>query len=560
MPYTINRDKLKNIPKPLLKRFRKRLYHTKHKIGEHNVKMLGMSVHSPVFLTTAILVIAFVMVALLMPELSNRWLSGMETWALNHFDWLFTTTSNLILLFCIALIISPFGNIRIGGLNAKPDFSIMSWFAMLFAAGMGIGLVFWSTAEPLAYVSGWKGTPLNIEAGSAEVYHVAMGATMYHWGLHAWAIYAIVGLSLAIFAFNFKFPLSLRSIFYPILGERVWGLMGHIIDTLAVLATLFGLSTSLGLGAQQVASGLKLLFVNLGLNVQFGVNVLEVAVIIFVTAITLVSVIRGLDGGVKILSNLNMLIALLFLVFVLMVSDTMQSLMKLATTTMDYINYIVPLSNPVGRTDNQFYHGWSVFYWAWWISWSPFVGMFIARISKGRTVREFLISVIIVPTIVTIIWMSVFGQLAIAQYANQVGTLANGVSDVSLTLFQMLEQLPMSHFTSMIAVMLVITFFITSSDSGSLVMATITSGGKLESPVLQRIFWAMAGGCIATVLLYGGGKEALKALQAGTVSSGLPFAIVLLVMCVSLFLGLKRIYRAREQLFEELEERKDSKG
>lgn len=545
---------LKNIPKPLLKKFKRRLYTTDHEIGEHNIEIMGMDIHNPVFITAALLIVGFIAFALTMPELSNAWLTGAKTWSINNFDWLFVMTSNLILLFCIGLILSPFGTIRIGGLNAKPEFSRISWFAMLFAAGMGIGLMFWSTAEPLAYASGWGDTtPLNVKAGSAEAYHIAMGATMYHWGLHAWAIYAVVGLALAVFAFNFKFPLSLRSIFYPLLGEQVWGVTGHIIDTLAVLATIFGLSTSLGLGAQQVASGLKFLF-----GIDFGINVLEIAVIAFVTLIAIMSVVRGLEGGVKILSNLNMLVALLFFLFVLMVTNPVQSITKVGVTALDYANYILPLSNPIGRTDNDFYHGWSVFYWAWWVSWSPFVGMFIARISKGRTVREFLTSVIVIPTIVTLIWMSVFGQTSMSQYANHIGNLAGGVSDASLTLFQMLEQLPLSTVTSSISIVLVIIFFVTSSDSGSLVVDTITSGGKLEAPVPQRIFWAIAEGCTAAALLYGGGKEALTALQAGTVSTGLPFSIVLLVMCVSLLLGLRRIYRAREQLFEELEEHKQN--
>ncbi|WP_434353660.1 BCCT family transporter [Psychrobacter sp. HD31] len=542
-------NKFNKIPKPLIERYRKRLYKTKHEVGEHNVEVMGMDIHNPVFIMAAMLVIGFVTFALAQPELSNSWLNGAKGWSVNNFDWLFMLTSNIILIFCIGLVFSPFGNIRIGGLNAKPEFTRMSWFAMLFAAGMGIGLMFWSTAEPLAYASGWYGTPLNVEAGSPEAFHAAMGATIYHWGLHAWAIYAIVGLALAVFAFNFRFPLSLRSIFYPLLGERVWGWTGHLIDTLAVLATIFGLSTSLGLGAQQVSSGLKFLF-----GIDLGLNVLEIGVIAFVTMIAVISVTRGLDGGVKVLSNLNMLVALIFFLFVFMVGNPLQSIAKIGTTTMDYASYFLPLSNPVGREDSDFYHGWSVFYWAWWVSWSPFVGMFIARISKGRTVREFLTSVVIIPTVVTIIWMSVFGQIALEQYANQVGELANGVTDASLTLFQMLEHLPLSTVTSIISIILVMVFFVTSSDSGSLVVDTITSGGKLEAPVPQRIFWAVAEGCTAAALLYGGGKEALKALQAGTVSTGLPFSFVLIIMCFSLWLGLRKIYKAREQLIDELEQ------
>lgn len=419
---------------------------------------------------------------------------------------------------------------------------------MLFAAGMGIGLMFWSVAEPLAYASGWYGTPLGIEADTPEAFKAAMGATMYHWGLHPWAIYAVVGLSLALFAFNFRFPLTMRSVFYPIFKEKTWGLPGHIIDILAVLATIFGLATSLGLGAQQAASGLEFLF-----GINLGGNTLEMIIIALVTALATFSVVRGLDGGVKLLSNINMLVALLLLLFVFFVGNSIGLIGKFFETGIDYAKYILPLSNPIDRTDNDFYHGWTVFYWAWWISWSPFVGMFIARISKGRTVREFIISVMLVPTVVTIIWMTVFGQTGLNQYANQVGELANGVSDASLTLFQMLENLPLSMITSLIAIVLVMVFFVTSSDSGSLVIDTITAGGKLEAPVSQRIFWAVAEGFIALALLYGGGSEALKTIQAGAVSTGLPFTFVLIIMCVSLWLGLRRIYKAREQMLSELE-------
>ncbi len=536
------------IPKPLIEKFRRQLYKTDYKVGQSNIEKFGLDIHNPVFFVTALLIVCFVLFTLFLPSIANTWLNGAKDWVVNTFDWFFIGASNIFVLFCFLLIISPYGKIRIGGLNAKPEFTRLSWFSMLFAAGMGIGLMFWSVAEPLAYASGWYGTPLGIEASTPEAFKAAMGATMYHWGLHPWAIYAIVGLSLALFAFNFRFPLTVRSVFYPIFKERVWGLPGHIIDILAVLATIFGLATSLGLGAQQAAGGLNFLF-----GIDLGLNVLEMIIIACVTALATISVVRGLDGGVKILSNINMLIALILLVFIFFVSSPLALFGDLFSTLKDYATYIVPLSNPIGRGDSDFYHGWTVFYWAWWISWSPFVGMFIARISKGRTVREFIISVMLIPTLITVIWMTVFGQTGLKQYADKVGDLANGVSNASLTLFQMLEQLPLSTITSIIAIILVLVFFVTSSDSGSLVIDTITAGGKLEAPVAQRVFWAIAEGFIALGLLYGGGKEALKALQAGAVSTGLPFTFVLVVMCISLFLGLRRVYRAQEQLISEID-------
>jgi len=327
-------------------------------------------------------------------------------------------------------------------------------------------------------------------------------------------------------------PLTIRSAFYPILGERCWGWPGHIIDTLAVVATIFGLATSLGLGAQQASGGLHFLF-----DTPNAINV-QIAIIFGVTAVAVISVMRGLDGGVKILSNINMTLALFLLFFVIIAGPTLLIITGFGTTAVDYLSNIVPLSNWIGREDDAWFHGWTVFYWAWWISWSPFVGMFIARISKGRTVREFITAVLLVPTIITIIWMSAFGGSGLNQAINGVGELAGGISDASLALFQMLENMPFTSIMSFLGIVLVLVFFVTSSDSGSLVIDSITAGGKLDAPVPQRVFWAVMEGVIAGALLYGGGKEALKALQSGAVATGLPFTFVLLLMCVSLYMGL----------------------
>jgi len=361
---------------------------------------------------------------------------------------------------------------------------------------------------------------------------MAMAGTMFHWGFHPWAIYGVVGLSLAFFAFNKGMPLTIRSAFYPIFGERVWGRLGDLIDILAVLATIFGLATSLGLGARQASSGLNFLF---GTEDS---TTTQIIIIIAITSVAIVSVIRGLEGGVKVLSNLNMLLALTLLTFVLLAGPTLTLLSYIGSTGLGYLENILPLSNWIGREDDKFFHGWTVFYWAWWVSWSPFVGLFIARISKGRTVREFISAVLIVPVLVTLVWMSVFGGSAIEQTTNHIGQLANGLSSASLAMFQMLENLPLAEIASFIAIVLVLVFFITSSDSGSLVIDSITAGGKLDPPVPQRVFWAAMEGAIAIALLYGGGKEALSALQAGAIATGLPFTLVLIVMCVSLYKGL----------------------
>ncbi len=507
---------------------------TDYTVGQDNVQKWGFDVHNPVFGISAGLILLFLVAVLVTDSATAKAaLDGLKWDIIGTFDVLFIWSGNIFVLFCLALLVSPYGKIRIGGANAKPAHSMISWLAMLFAAGMGIGLMFWAVAEPVAYFTGWYETPLGVEANTPEAARMAMGATMYHWGLHPWAIYAVVALSLAFFAYNKGLPLSIRSIFYPILGDRTWGWAGHIIDILAVLATLFGLATSLGLGAQQAASGIEHVF-----GVESSIST-QVLVIVGVTALAIISVVRGLEGGVKVLSNVNMLIAIALMVFVALVGFAV-AMGNIPTTIGAYLENIVPLSNPHGREDEAWFQGWTVFYWAWWISWSPFVGMFIARVSEGRTIREFLAGVLIVPTLVTVLWMSIFGGIAIEQVVDGIGDLGtNGLTEVPLAMFQMFDALPMGNILSMIAIVLVLVFFITSSDSGSLVIDSITAGGKIDAPVPQRIFWASIEGAIAAALLWIGGTEAIQALQAGAISTGLPFTIVLLIMCVSLIMGLR---------------------
>lgn len=507
---------------------------TDYTVGQDNVQKWGFDVHNPVFGISASLIGLFLVAILLVePETSKSFLDGIKWWIIGAFDGLFMWSANIFVIFCLGLIVSPYGKIRLGGDDAKPDYSSMSWLAMLFAAGMGIGLMFWGVAEPVAYYTGWYETPLNVTANTPEAAKLALGATMFHWGLHPWAIYGVVALSLAFFAYNKGLPLSMRSVFYPILGDRTWGWAGHIVDILAVLATLFGLATSLGLGAQQAASGFHHIF-----GIENGLF-LQITIIIVVTLLAVVSVVRGIDGGVKVISNINMLLALVLLIFVILVTFAV-SMGTVPTTIMGYVENIIPLSNPIGREDEAWMHGWTVFYWAWWISWSPFVGMFIARISRGRTIREFITAVLLVPTGVTVLWMSVFGGVAIDQVANNVGTLGSeGLTDVPLAMFQMFDSLPMGEVLSMLAIILVLVFFITSSDSGSLVIDSITAGGKVDAPIPQRVFWALIEGAIAAALLWVGGTQAIEALQAGAISTALPFTIILLVMCVSLIMGLR---------------------
>ncbi|QYJ82512.1 BCCT family transporter [Shewanella aegiceratis] len=507
---------------------------TDYTIGQDNVQKWGFDVHNPVFGVSAGLIAAFLLATLLTDaETAKSVLDGIKWKIIGAFDWLFIWSGNIFVIFCLGLILSPYGKIRLGGNEATADYSFLSWLSMLFAAGMGIGLMFWSVAEPVAYFTGWYETPLGVEPNTPEAAKLALGATMFHWGLHPWAIYGVVALSLAFFTYNKGMPLSIRSIFYPLLGDRAWGWAGHIVDILAVLATLFGLATSLGLGAQQAASGIHHVF---GIDAGLG---LQMIVIVAVTLLAVVSVVRGIDGGVKVISNINMIVAFALLILVAMIGYAV-SLGSIPTTLMAYVENIIPLSNPHGRTDEAWFQGWTVFYWAWWISWSPFVGMFIARVSKGRTVREFITAVLLVPTGVTLIWMSVFGGMAIDQVVNKVGELgAKGLTDVPLAMFEMFDVLPFGTLLSIIAVILVLVFFITSSDSGSLVIDSITAGGKIDAPVPQRVFWALLEGAIAMALLWIGGTEAIQALQAGAISTALPFTVILLLMCVSLLKGMR---------------------
>ncbi|WP_413110907.1 BCCT family transporter [Thaumasiovibrio sp. DFM-14] len=507
---------------------------TDYTVGQDNVQKWGFDVHNPVFGISAGLITLFLVAVVLSDTaVAKAALDGVKWSIIARFDALFLWSANLFVVFCLALAVLPVGRIKIGGRDAEPEHSRVSWLAMLFAAGMGIGLMFWGVAEPVAYFTGWFETPLGVEPNSVEAKRLALGAVMFHWGIHPWSIYGVVGLSLAFFTYNKGLPLSIRSIFYPILGDRAWGWPGHVVDILAVLATLFGLATSLGLGAQQAASGIEHVFgITNGLGVQ-------VAVIAFVTLLAVISVLRGIDGGVKLLSNINMVIAVVLLVFCGLVGFSV-SMGTIPELLGGYIENILPLSNPHGRNDEAWMQGWTIFYWAWFISWSPFVGMFIARVSKGRSIREFIFGVLFVPTLFTVLWMSIFGGQAIDQVQSGTGTLGEeGLTDVSLAMFQMFDALPFSSALSVIAIVLVMVFFITSSDSGSLVIDSITAGGKIDAPVLQRMFWAFIEGAIAAAMLWIGGTEAIEALQAGAVSTALPFVFVLLAMCVSLVLGLR---------------------
>ncbi len=518
---------------------------TDYEIGQDNVQMFGLDVHNPVFLISGLTIIAFVLLTLMFQEGASTFFGWLRPAVTSTFDWFFLSAGNIFVLFAVLLVITPLGKVRLGGKDATPDYSYVGWFAMLFAAGMGIGLMFFGVSEPMShYASSFGGVvvgegglrtdwaPLGAAAGSIEgARELAMAATIFHWGLHPWAIYAVVALSLAFFSFNKGLPLTFRSAFYPLLGERVWGWPGHVIDILAVFATLFGLATSLGFGTSQALAGFSFLY-------GWGTGSVAIVVLISViTIVALISVLRGLDGGVKVLSEINMGLALLLLLFILFIGPTGDILSTAASGAVGYIKNLLPLSMPFAREDANFSQGWTSFYWAWWISWSPFVGMFIARVSRGRSVREFVICVILIPTALSILWMATFGGTAISQViADAAAPVASAAQE--LKLFEMVKDFPMAGALSMVGIVLVLVFFVTSSDSGSLVIDTITAGGKVDAPVAQRIFWCTFEGLVAITLLLVGGAEALTALQAMTVSTGLPFTIILLLMCYSTWKGI----------------------
>ncbi len=502
-----------------------------YEIGQDNVQFLGLDVHNPVFVVSSLTIIAFVAGVLAFRDVAAGAFDALYAWLTSTFDWVFMAAGNVFVLFCLLLLATPLGRVRLGGPAARPDYSTWSWFAMLFTAGIGIGLMFFGVAEPLDH---FRNPPFGVEAAdTAAAQSLAVAAAIFHWGVHPWAMFAVVAVALAFAAYNLGLPLTLRSAFYPVLGEAVWGWFGHVIDILAVFATLFGLATSLGLGAEQTAAGLAHLF---GVPATDTTKVLLIAGI---TSIALVSVVAGMDKGVKRLSQANLLLALLLLAFVLAVGPTLDLFAGFFASIGHYLAAIGPLSNWAGRDDFDFLHGWTTFFWAWWLSWSPFVGMFIARVSRGRTVRGLVGCLLVVPVLLSALWFNTFGATALSLYLDggHTGAIeAVQAQQPELALFRMLEVLPLSGVTSSIGIVLVIIFFVTSSDSGSLVIDTITAGGKLDAPVAQRVFWCAFEGIVAITLLVSGG---LVALQTAALTTGFPIALVLIAMCYSIWKGLR---------------------
>lgn len=474
-----------------------------------------------VFIPTAASVLALLAFSIAAPELATRWFTAAKTWAANDAGWFTILAVAGFLIFVVSLAFSRYGQLKLGPDHSQPDYSYASWFAMLFAAGMGIGLMFFGVAEPIMhYATPPVGTPESTAAARQ-----AMRITFFHWGIHAWAIYAVVALALAYFAYRHNLPLRIRSALYPLIGNRIHGPIGHAVDTFAALGTIFGLATSLGLGVMQINAGLNYLF---GLEVS---TVVQMGLIVLITLLATGSVVAGLDSGVRRLSELNMVLAVMLLAFVLVFGPTAHLMQTLVQNTGMYVSQLFSMTfNLYAYEPTGWLGGWTLFYWGWWIAWSPFVGMFIARISRGRSVREFVVGVLLVPLGFTFLWMTIYGNTALYMVRVEgMEELVQAVAaDSSTALFAFFEHLPFTLLTSSLAVLLVALFFVTSADSGALVIDMLTSRGEEESPLWQRIFWSVLVGGLAIALLMTGG---LESLQAATIASALPFTVIMILMC-----------------------------
>ncbi len=503
-----------------------------------NIQQWGFDAHPVVSPVAAGLVIAFVVAVPLFIDQVETAFNAAEAFITSTSGWFYVLATNVYLGTILYLALSDRGRVRIGGPQAKPEFSTFSWYAMLISAGMGIGLMFWSVAEPTHHLL-FPPTFGAVEAGTGAAAKQAMAVTFFHWGLHPWGVYALVGLALGFFHFNRGLPLTISAIFYPLLKEKIYRWPGFVIDILAVLATLSGLATSLGSGAQQVSTGIHFVF---GGNDTLTFQLVVVGLIILLSAVLVVS---GLNRGIKILSEINIYLSVVLLLFVLFMGPTKFILDSFVESIGYYLSVLPSLSFwTEAFTSSHWQEQWTLFYWGWWIAWSPFVGTFIARVSKGRTLREFVFGVLIVPTLLSCLWMSVFGGTAIHLVFEGFTQLTDVINtNLATTLFVMLADLPLSQISSVIGIILVITFFVTSCNSGALVVNYLSSGGKLDPPIVQRIFWVVLEGGIASVLLIGGG---LSALQVASITMGLPFAIVLLIMCYSLYQGLTEDMAAAE--------------
>lgn len=510
------------------------------KLFSKNFVKWGFDMNLFVSLVAAVLVLGFTLFVLVKPDLAVTTFGNANNTLNQSFNWLFVLVINSSIIFLMVMGFSKFGRIRLGGFKAKPEYSNFAWYAMLFSAGIGIGIFFYGVAEPIYHLSIPEALDSNSDFDNFK--------TMYlHWGAHAWSLYGLVAVGLGYFSFNKGLPFSFRSLFYPLIKDKIFGIWGNIIDTIAVVAVLFGLATSLGLGARQINAGLNYAF---GIENSTTVQVILIAVITFMATL---SVVSGISKGIKLLSQANTIISSVFLLLVLLIGPTgyilSTYLSSMGVYLRDFIN--IGLFTATGAEDMAWQGGWTIFYWAWWISWTPFVGTFIARISRGRTIREIAIGTVVLPTVIITLAMTVLGATGV--YLNDLhqGAISDAISNnIATAMFEMLKYLIDSPILRMImyciAIVAIVLFFVTSSDSGSLVVDNLTSGGKEDSPKTQRVFWAIMEGVIALSVLLLGGENALKTLQSAVVITGLPFAILLLFMMYSLTKALKESYKKHE--------------
>ncbi len=509
-------------------------------------------VSKPVFLTSAILILVFIIFGALFNEQAEVVFNEAKAFVSLRFGWFFIVVVNLALLMSVYLIFSRYGDIRLGHQTERPEYNLVSWIGMLFSAGIGIGLLYWGTAEPLYhYMAPPLGTPETVEAAK-----LAMNISFLHYGFHVWAIYGIVALALAYFHYRVGLPLAIRSTLYPLLGKKIYGPMGHTVDTLAVFGTMFGVVTTLGLGVLQINSGLDTLF---GIPNNITTQIILIAVI---TMFAGMSLFLGLDKGIKRLSDINIFLTIVLLSFVIILGPTQFIFNSFVENIGNYLHQVIPLGlwteSYEGEENWQSY--WTIFYWAWWISWSPFVGVFVARISRGRTIREFILGVLLIPVTILFIWFTAFGgsavnmELMAAADPNLVspGLVEAVKADTGSAIFALMEFYPLTEAVSFLIIVMIVLWFVTSSDSASFVIDMLTSGGDTDPPKIQRLFWAGTEGVIAAVLLAAGG---LGALQAASIVSGFPFAVVILIMMYSLMRGLSRdrliLYRNQQWFITE---------